>query len=105
MQISDKLQGLNDDFAAMSKKKKDLEDSIDQCCQKMERAETLIGGLSGEQESWKNSSNQLDLKLLRLPGDIILAASIVAYLGAANAEYRNVIYLFANVTILLSSTL
>jgi dynein heavy chain len=43
------LQGLNDDFAAMSKKKKDLEDNIEKCRQKMLRAEKLIGGLGGEQ--------------------------------------------------------
>ena len=43
------MQGLNDDFAAMSKKKKDLEDNIEKCRQKMLRAEKLIGGLGGEQ--------------------------------------------------------
>ena len=57
--ITDKLQGLNDDFAAMSKKKKDLEDSIAQCRQKMECAEKLFGGLGGEQESWKNTADEL----------------------------------------------
>ena len=57
--ITDKLQGLNDDFPAMSKKKKDLEDSIAQCRQKMECAEKLFGGLGGEQESWKNTADEL----------------------------------------------
>ncbi len=87
-QISDKLQGLNDDFAAMSKKKKDLEDSIDQCRQKMERASKLIGGLGGEQENWKSSSNNLDFKLQQLPGDVLLSSSIITYLGAASNDYR-----------------
>ena len=72
----------------MSKRKKDLEDSIEQCCKKMQRAEKLIGGLSGEQNSWRVSSNQLDVKLQQLPGDILLAASIISYLGTASEEYR-----------------
>lgn len=84
------MQGLNDDFAAMSKKKKDLEDSIDQCRQKMERAEKLIGGLGGEQENWRTSSNNLDFRLQQLPGDVLISASIITYLGAVNNEQRNV---------------
>jgi len=42
-QVADKLQALNDEFAAMTKKKKDLEDSIEVGHQKLERAEKLIG--------------------------------------------------------------
>lgn len=74
----------------MSKKKKDLEDSIDQCRQKMERAEKLIGGLGGEQENWKTSSNNLDFRLQQLPGDVLLSASIITYLGAMKNEQRAV---------------
>ena len=36
-QVTDKLQALNDEFAAMTKKKKDLEDNIDLCSQKLDR--------------------------------------------------------------------
>ena len=74
----------------MSKKKKDLEDSIDQCRQKMERAEKLIGGLGGEQENWKTSSNNLDFRLKQFPGDILLSASIITYLGSVRNEHRAV---------------
>lgn len=74
----------------MSKKKKDLEDSIDQCRQKMERAEKLIGGLGGEQENWKTSSNNLDFRLQQLPGDVLLSASIITYLGSIKNEHRAV---------------
>ena len=89
-QISDKLQALNDDFTAMSKKKKDLEDSIEQCCQKMERAEKLIGGLGGEQEFWRSMGNKLEFKLQQLSGDILISASIITYLGSDDQEYRQV---------------
>jgi len=42
-QVADKLQALNDDFATMTKKKKELEDNIELCSQKLSRAEQLIG--------------------------------------------------------------
>lgn len=42
-QVTDKLQALNDEYAAMNKKKKDLEDNIELCSQKLMRAEKLIG--------------------------------------------------------------
>jgi len=42
-QVTDKLQALNDEYAVMNKKKKDLEDNIDLCSQKLDRAEKLIG--------------------------------------------------------------
>lgn len=74
----------------MSKKKKDLEDSIDQCRQKMERAEKLIGGLGGEQDNWRNSSNNLDFLLQKLPGDVLLSSSIITYLGSVKEEHRMV---------------
>lgn len=97
-QITDKLQALNDDFAAMSKKKKDLEDSINQCRQKMLRAEKLIGGLGGEQQQWKNTADQLGLRLKWLPGDVLLSASFITYLGAASHQFRQVVSLFTPVT-------
>jgi dynein heavy chain len=42
-QISDKLQALNDEFSAMNEKKKELEDNINLCSLKLQRAEQLIG--------------------------------------------------------------
>jgi len=46
LQVTDKLQTLNDEFAAMTKKKKELEDAIEVCCQKLDRAGKLIGELT-----------------------------------------------------------
>jgi dynein heavy chain len=42
-QISDKLQALNDEFSAMNEKKKELEDNINLCSLKLQRAAQLIG--------------------------------------------------------------
>ncbi|VEN56386.1 unnamed protein product, partial [Callosobruchus maculatus] len=40
--VADKLQALNDEFAAETKKKKDLEDEINLCSQKLDRAESSL---------------------------------------------------------------
>ena len=57
--MTDKLQALNDEFAAMTKKKKDLEDNIELCSQKLDRAEKLIQGLGGERARWGDMAGML----------------------------------------------
>ncbi|KAK5640705.1 hypothetical protein RI129_009252 [Pyrocoelia pectoralis] len=90
-QILDKLQALNDEFAAETKKKKDLEDLIELCSQKLIRAEQLIGGLGGEKTRWSEAAVYLEGLLGNVIGDVILSAGVVAYLGAFTVDYRNAI--------------
>ena len=90
-QVTDKLQALNDEFAAMTKKKKDLEDNIELCSQKLDRAEKLIHGLGGERARWGEMAQLLAGRLVNITGDVILAAGVVAYLGAFDAIYRKAI--------------
>ena len=59
LQILDKLQNLNDQFDAMTKKKASLEANIDLCSKKLDRAEKLIGGLGGEKERWGEAAKEL----------------------------------------------
>ena len=47
-EISDKLQDLRDNFDKKVQKKKGLEENIEMCSKKLDRAEKLIGGLGGE---------------------------------------------------------
>ena len=87
-QVTDKLQALNDEFAAMTKKKKDLEDNIELCSQKLDRAEKLIHGLGGERDRWSEMASNLGTRLLNISGDVLLSAGTVAYLGAFDVVYR-----------------
>ncbi|XP_054256854.1 dynein axonemal heavy chain 3 [Macrosteles quadrilineatus] len=88
-EVTDKLQALNDEFAAKTKEKKELEDQIDQCRQRLDRAEKLIGGLGGEKARWSETARQLQFSLVNAVGDVLLSAGIVAYLGAFTVNYRN----------------
>ncbi|XP_008197222.2 dynein axonemal heavy chain 3 [Tribolium castaneum] len=88
-EVTDKLQALNDEFAAETKKKKELEDQIEICSQKLDRAEKLIGGLGGEKSRWSQTAKDLGGLLGNVIGDVILSAGAVAYLGAFTVDFRN----------------
>ncbi|KAF4087720.1 hypothetical protein AMELA_G00073630 [Ameiurus melas] len=86
--VQDRLCSLNDTFAAMMQKKKDLEDNIELCSQKLIRAEKLIGGLGGEKDRWTEAARLLGIKYTNLTGDVLLSSSTVSYLGAFTVDYR-----------------
>jgi len=89
-QVSDKLQALSDEFEAMTQKKKELEENIDVCSKKLDRAEKLIGGLGGEKERWTENTRVLGEKYFNITGDVLLSAAVVAYLGAFTVNFRQV---------------
>ncbi|XP_076243948.1 dynein heavy chain 3, axonemal [Calliopsis andreniformis] len=88
-EVSQKLQSLNDEFAECMREKKQLEDQIAYCMQKLERAEKLLGGLSGEKNRWIETAARLGASLNNVIGDVLLSSGVIAYLGAFTIEYRN----------------
>lgn len=88
-EVTDKLQTLNDEFAECMREKKKLEDQIDHCKQKLDRAEKLLGGLGGEKTRWSKTAANLGASLGNVIGDVLLASGILAYLGAFTVEFRN----------------
>lgn len=87
-EVADKLQALNDKFEAMTQKKKDLENKIDLCSKKLDRAEKLIGGLGGEKDRWTEAAEILGQMYENITGDVLLSSGVVAYLGAFTVDYR-----------------
>lgn len=85
-----KLQKLRDGLAEKTKEKKELEDDIDMCAQKLTRAEILISGLSGEKNKWNLTAKELQSTLDKSVGDVLLSSGVIAYLGAFTVDYRNV---------------
>ncbi len=86
--LSDKLQGLNDEFTAMTKKKASLETNIDLCQKKLDRASKLIGGLGGEKERWSLAAKELGERAVNITGDVLISSGVVAYLGAFTVDFR-----------------
>merc|ERR1711871_1119333 len=87
--LMNKLAGLQEQLDAAMAKKDDLANQVDQCAKRLDRAASLIDGLGGEKVRWNQLSNELQATYDNVTGDILLAAGVIAYLGAFTASYRD----------------
>ncbi|KAK7169080.1 hypothetical protein R3I93_005162 [Phoxinus phoxinus] len=87
-EVQDKLAKLQETLEANKNKKADLENQVELCSKKLERAEQLIGGLGGEKTRWSETACNLGELYNNLTGDILISAAIVAYLGAFTSSFR-----------------
>ncbi|XP_050419254.2 dynein axonemal heavy chain 7, partial [Patella vulgata] len=87
-EVQDKLSKLEERLAANKQKKVDLENEVDLCSKKLERAEQLIGGLGGERDRWSIAARDLGKRYINLTGDVLISSGIVAYLGAFTSAFR-----------------
>jgi dynein heavy chain len=55
---------------------------------KLDRAEKLIGGLGGERDRWSRAASDLGKRYDNVMGDVLVAAGMVAYLGAFTSSFR-----------------
>lgn len=90
-EVQDKLKKLTDELEGNKLKKQKLEFQVDMCSKKLQRAETLIGGLGGEKIRWTQAAQDLGVQYENLTGDVLLSSAIVAYLGAFTAAFRQVL--------------
>ena len=58
------------------------------CEDKLERAQQLISGLGGEKTRWTQVAKETSERLVRLTGDVLLGVGSIAYLGAFTAAFR-----------------
>ncbi|KAH9495143.1 Dynein heavy chain 7, axonemal, partial [Bulinus truncatus] len=87
-EVQGKLQKLQETLDVNKQKKADLENQVDLCQKKLERASQLIGGLGGEKQRWEQAALRLGEKYDNLTGDVLVASGIVAYLGAFTSSFR-----------------
>lgn len=64
------------ELKANTAKKENLENEIELCSVKLERAEKLIGGLGGEKDRWTETAENLLRALDDLTGDMLLSAGM-----------------------------
>ena len=86
--VVDKLDALDAQLAEATARKTHLEAEFKLCSDKLDRAGKLIGGLGGEKARWTESAAALEAQLAALPGDMLLAAGYIAYLGPFTSAYR-----------------
>lgn len=89
MVVQDQLKMLTDALNQNKQQKIDLENKVDMCQKKLERAEQLIGGLGGEKQRWTDAAINLGKQYVNLTGDVLVSSGVVAYLGAFTSAFRN----------------
>eukprot|EP00762_Andalucia_godoyi_P000179 ANDGO_02454.mRNA.1 Dynein-1-beta heavy chain len=87
--VEEKMAKLQTQLEETQGKKVQLEKEVDDCTVKLDRAQKLIGGLGGERDRWSQSARELDRRIRNLTGDILIAAGVIAYLGAFTVPYRS----------------
>lgn len=65
-----------------------MEEDVELCQKKLERATKLIGGLGGEKTRWVEVAGKLAAAFTNLTGDVLLTAGFIAYLGPYQSTYR-----------------
>jgi dynein heavy chain len=86
--VMDKLDALNSNYQAAVDKSQALQDEVVMCKLKLERANTLIGGLGGEATRWTAQVGELSGQYDCIVGDVLVSCGAIAYLGAFTSEYR-----------------
>ena len=87
-EVMAKVQALKEKYEKSASNKVALESELADLELKLERAEALVDGLSGEKKRWLNSIENLDGQTRCLPGDVCIAAAFMSYSGAFPSEYR-----------------
>jgi dynein heavy chain len=86
--IVDKINGLEEANRKALENQEQLATDVEQCSIKLDRAEKLIGGLSGEKTRWQSTLQQYAVQEGNMIGDMLINAGSVAYLGPFTAVYR-----------------
>ncbi|XP_069175792.1 dynein axonemal heavy chain 7 isoform X4 [Procambarus clarkii] len=86
--VQEELAGLQAELDTVKKEKLELEQTVELCSIKKDRAEQLLAALGGEKTRWTDNAHHLAQVYIYLTGDMLLAAGVIAYLGAFTPEYR-----------------
>jgi len=89
--VQDKLSRLEQKLETNKNKKVDLENQVELCTKKLDRAAQLLGGLGGERDRWCEAAKDLGERYVNLTGDVLVSAGLVAYLGAFTSAFRQVL--------------
>ena len=79
---------MQEEFDAAMAEKKRLQDDADMTKKRMDAANALINGLSGERTRWTQQLADFAQTISRLVGDVALGCSFISYCGPYNQEFR-----------------
>lgn len=88
-ELKRKIGILQREYEETIAKEKELENDIQICEKKLNRASTLINSLAGEKIRWTESASELSNRIKYITGDVLLSAGTISYLGPFNSVYRS----------------
>ena len=87
--LEETLAELTSQYEAAVEEKIKCQELADSTSSTISLANRLVGGLASENIRWSRSVKELQQQQSMLPGDILLSASFISYLGAFTKQYRN----------------
>ena len=87
-QLEDTLAELTEQYKAAVADKIRCQEDADATSKTISLANRLVGGLASENVRWGKSVGDLKTQANMLPGDVLLGASFIAYLGCFTKQYR-----------------
>lgn len=87
-EVQNHLKTLEENYNAAMAEKIAVEEEASKLLSRADLAKRLVGGLASENIRWNQEIEKLRAKALTLPGDCMLAAGFVSYLGAFDQDIR-----------------
>jgi dynein heavy chain, axonemal len=86
--VQEEVAALDANLERSKQKLKQLNDDKAKIEVQLNRAEKLVVGLADEAARWTQTVKVLEVDLVNLIGNIILAAGFISYVGTFTAKYR-----------------
>ena len=86
--VEDQLKKLMDKYDEEMKNEKSLADSVDNTKLRLQRANEIMNGLSGETKRWSECASNLEQSSTFILGDSLLISASLTHLGAFGPTYR-----------------
>eukprot|EP00698_Gefionella_okellyi_P021809 TRINITY_DN713_c0_g3_i1.p1 TRINITY_DN713_c0_g3~~TRINITY_DN713_c0_g3_i1.p1 ORF type:complete len:2250 (-),score=595.98 TRINITY_DN713_c0_g3_i1:82-5835(-) len=87
-EVEGRLEALRKQLDQLMQKKLSLEEQVEECTQRLQRAERLLVSLGGERSRWTAEAARFAALATNTIGDILLSAGFIAYLGPFTLQYR-----------------
>ncbi|KAL8578359.1 Dynein heavy chain 2, axonemal [Nucella lapillus] len=87
-ELEARMDELKKSYEEKLAQKEDLKKKADHMELMMDRARRLVEGLAGERIRWKQTVEDLQKQIGYLPGDCLIAAAFMSYMGPFLSEYR-----------------
>lgn len=87
-EVMAKVQDLNDRYTASVNEKNALRAEANELQDKLDRADALVSGLSGEYTRWQAAIGGFEKSIGDLVGDVLVATAFLSYAGPFDTVYR-----------------